>query len=462
MDGLNNNFINKYKEFIGNEKNSVSGNKLSPDEIQKLEQMVSSGQIDPAAAAKLKEEIIKDGISPEERKLLLAIGHSITDSTKLNQFKQALDSDPVNGQIANLINTGFETRKSEIARESAGSPIESFFRNLGDKTGVTAAYNATYGRIYGTVNTSEQEAAEETRTLISANAPVFNNSVEDVDCIKDSLSAIAARNPGIFKLGDVPTRAVSQVFLMQATNKIWDGINIKESNDLGHLKNVLNKDQEGKALIVVGAHTFVFEGFDDEGKLKVTDPSDGNKPRTIDKDNPAASAFVLGYGDGIETRALNKGSDTSNLQEMVKPYKDINAKMNSADKDNEESLNIRKLLSLMGDSTQKTAFNDIKKLVNSGNVAGLKNYLSNKGIKLDSDELANMIVKMKAPIIVNGQTTNMLNQLENLQNSPANDKTRYQFGIQYSDVNLKDFFTRTSAGAMNEVFQDMIAGRDGC
>jgi hypothetical protein len=460
MTGLDGNFINKYKEFTKPESDGGKG--LSENELVKLEKMVSSGQIDPTAAKALREEIIKGGISGTEKQLLLAIGHALgTDETKLNKFKEALDSDPVNGQVSNLIDRGFQERKNENKREANSSPVETFFREVSDASGLTTlskAYSA-YSGVDVSINTPSEEADQETRQLVSGNAPIFRNSVEDVDCIKDSLTAIADRNPGIFKLGEVPTKAVSQVYLQQVTGQVWDGINVKQSGD--NLKDLL-KDQAGKALIVVGAHTFVFEGFDKDNNLKVTDPSDGNKARTIDKNNPAASAFVLGYGDGGTTKALNKGTVTQNLKDMVQPYNKINASMNSADKNNDESLNIRKVLSLMGDPGQKESFAAVKNFIHKGDVNGLKDFLSKKGIKLDTDEVENMITKMREPFIVNGKKTSMIDQLENLQKASENDKTHYQFGIQYSDVNLKDFFTRTSCLSMYEVFQDMIAGRDGC
>jgi hypothetical protein len=467
MDGLNNNFINKYHEFVGGK--SEGGKELSENELKHLEKMISSGDISPEAAKALRDEIVKGGINDQEKELLIAMGHAMNSEAKLEKYQKALDVNPTSGQISNLLERGFQERKNELSRESNSSPKESFMRNVSDMLGVTSltkVVGAVTGNDTYVLNSAQEEADEETRNLVASKSKIFSNSVEDVDCIKDSLNFIAEKNPGLFKLNKVDTKAVSQISLIQATGKVWDGVNISEAavkdkdpNDKNSLHNLL-KDQVGKALIVVGSHTFVFDGFDAKGNLNVIDPSDGKKSRTIDKNNPAASAYVMGYGDGSATRGLNKGSDTTNIHAMLKPYSQVSPEMNSADKGNPESNNVRKLFSFMSDPAEKAGFAAMEKFVNNNDAKGLQKFLAAKGIHLDMDELQNMILKMKEPL--DGKGTTMMDKMRNLQNASENDRTRFRFAIQFSDVNMSDFFTRTSAAAMNEVFGDMIEGRDGC
>lgn len=496
MTGIDKNFVDKYIQFkTNNGKKIGDDNTLSEKELNILKEMAKDGDIDPKSAQRLKEFIINNTndstINEDDRKLLLTLGSSANDKTKLNNFITALGSDktsasnhkksnedPTNSTISDLLEKGFTEKLGSEERYRTKHDIISTFRDayaeplnfISDILFMTQGVKKP--EVFD-INTTKEASQSFLQKGISMLEDYLLGAAEKNSCISMALEEISTKIG--FKINDIPERKLSQNFLKEATGREWDGINISEQNKKGNIESLLNSHKD-KALIVVGTHTFVFKGFKD-GKIQVTDPSDGNKTRLINKDNPAAVVYVIGKGDGA---AGNNGGTNAvlNKQSIIKPFDKMDniKNLNSSDREDStgESWNIRKVLSGMGNSTFlnkisdfSNQFNQVKNDSNKSNdvINNFKNFLSKEmKIELDPQEIKAMIERLTSKIGVEPNQTSVLDEIsKNVSNSNNKEqKNNYSFGIQYSDVNLKDYFTNTKPIDMLRVFKEMIEGKEGC
>lgn len=495
MTGIDKNFVDKYIQFKTNKGKTLSDdNALSEKELNILKEMAKSGNIDPESAQKLKELIINNKndftINEDDRKLLLTLGASVDNRGKLNNFISALgtdktktsshkssEQDPTNSTISDLLEKGFTEKLGSENRYREENSILSALRDV-----YAEPINFISDVLFMTqgikkpdvldVNTTEQASESYLQKGISMLQDYLLGSAEKNGCIKTALEGISTKAG--FSVKDMPERKLSQKFLKEATGKEWDGINIAEQNKKGNLENLLNPHKD-KALVVVGTHTFVFKGFKD-GKLEVTDPSDDNKIRFINKDNPAAVVYVLGKGDGT----INDKDGTNAVldkKSIIKPFDKMDSikTLNSADRADKtsESWNIRKVLSGMSNikfldkiSDFAEQFNKVKENTDKANsvVNSLKRFLMNEmKVELDSQEIKAMIDRLTSKIGNDKEQTTVLDEIrKNVSSGNSEQKNNYSFGIQYSDVNLKDYFTNTSPSDMLRVLKEMIEGKEGC
>lgn len=493
MSGIDNNFVNKYIEFKTNDNKGLGAdNTLSEAELNTLKRMAKGGNIDPKAAERLRNFIINNTsdstISEDDRKLLLTLGAAIDNASQLKDLKLALGKDkvstnapksanidPSSSTISDLLDRGFSEKLGSESKYRSEHEIKSALR---DK--LSNAANMVMDALFMSHGMSKPEAlrvestVEASRSLLQEGISMLDDfllsSGEKVSCISSALNDISEKAG--FNVKDIPERKLSQNFLKQATGKDWDGINIAQQNKNGKLEELLNPNKD-KALVVVGTHTFVFKGFKD-GKLEVTDPSDANKTRYINKDNPAAVVYVLGKGDGADGKpgGTNAVLDKS---KVIKPYNQIDGikNLSSADRaDNTgESWNIRKVLSGLGDIKFLNKVQSFAEQYNKSSPQGkeaiikkLQEFLSKEmGVSLDTQELRAMIQRLTVPVTVDGKTTTVLEQIKStVLNGSSEQKNNYTFGIQYSDINLKDYFTNTSPEDMLRVLKCMIEGKEGC
>lgn len=495
MTGIDKNFVEKYIQFKTNKGNNISDdNTLSQKELNILKEMAQSGNIDTESAKKLKDLIINNRndftINEDDRKLLLTLGSSVDNRGKLNNFISALGSDktktsnhkiseqdPTNSTIADLLEKGFTEKLSSETRYREENSVLSALRDayaepinfVADVLFMTQGVKKP--EVFD-VNTTEEASESYLQKGISMLQDFLLSSAEKNSCISSALKEISSKAG--FSVKDMPERKLSQKFLKEATGKDWDGINIAEQNKKGNLEKLLTPNKD-KALIVVGTHTFVFKGFKD-GKLQVTDPSDNNKIRLINKDNPAAVVYVLGKGDGT----INDKDGTNAVldkKSIIKTFDKIDSikTLNSTDRDDKtgESWNIRKVLSGMANikfldkiSSFADEFNKVKDNPDKGNIIvnSLKKFLTNEmKVELDSQEIKAMIERLTSKIGNDKEQTTVLDEIrKNVSSGNSEQKSNYSFGIQYSDVNLKDYFTNTSPTDMLRVLKEMIEGKEGC
>lgn len=143
----------------------------------------------------------------------------------------------------------------------------------------------------------------------------------------------------------------------------------------------------------------------------------------------------------------------------------VKHEVNSLDRQDKsgESFNIRKLLVLVGDKGQTSVSRKIFEAIEKKDLQSLVNLLTENGISLQPQEAKAFISMMNSKVRgENGQQTSMLDSLKNLSNRSASEQAKYLNGVEYSDISLKDYFTKTNPQTIFNTFQDMIHGRDGC
>lgn len=460
MGGIDSGFTNKYLQ--------LKNNGLSNEDLHQLKKDIVYNDKGNSLKEvnKLKNEILKDGkIDDDEAKLLVTVGFSLDESTA-NEVKQHLSS-PTNKYITELFDMGKKAGKEAVETYSTNHNIKAGIRDNVDS--IAKGIDSFLGTSVSSVVDNAEEAVKVNNQgvvkKLDDTLKKLQDSAQKNDCVKDSLSEVG------FKNVNVKSERVTEKFLKEATGKNWDAIELRNYNTDAS-KNLL-KGEEGKALVVVGAHTYVFKGFDDKGNLRVTDPSSKNqdgksKSLVIAKDNPGMTVFVQGKGDGKTTgdvRFMDKTAKT--YDNFVKFYtNDKNTTINYSDKTDKtgESFEVRKLLLLIGDPSNKATANKIFDAIGKNDLNGLKLALSSKKIKIDDQELKAFMTVMNTPMKTE-HGKSMLDEMKWLNDNAGQwttSKTRYNVGIAYSDVNLADYFTKTKPEDVYKNFQDILEGKQGC
>lgn len=478
MCGISNQFIRDYKSLKGND------NKLNAQDLKQLSNLIINSAGSSASIKDLQKEIMADGrLDDEEKKLLLTIGFSV-DAESLQTIKSNL-MPPSDEAISNLLNKGFSERSQAIktyekenpnitkARDSLTDAGNTVIRGIKFITPDWARKGANWvmGRdnsksevkffdtaqasIYNDAKTMNRFFNEENLRVLSAS--------ERTDCVDNALRSVGV----ITNKQNLGSVEINEGSLKKMTGKDWDAVNVAHyKNNPNQMKSLLN-GQEGKAILTVGAHTFVFQGFDTQGNLKVTDPSERNIPRLINKDNPSATVFIQKEngkgGDGAKSNKASNEAAAVGFNTFKANNND--SKINSADRADRsgESFNIRKLLVLVGDKGQASVSRKIFEAIEKNDLQTLVDTLTSNGISLQPQEAKAFINMMKTKVkSEDGKQTNMLDALKNLGNQSASAQAKYLNGVEYSDISLKDYFTKTNPQTIFNTFQDMIHGRDGC
>lgn len=476
MCGISNRFVSDYRNLRNND------GKLDAKELRQLSNLIVNAGSNPQAVQALKNEIMQDGrLDDEEKKLLLTIGFSSDEST-LNEIKSHL-SPASDDSISSLLEKGFKERGQAVNKYRAENPNISTVRdNASSATNSVIGFLKEYtpdvvrqgvNKVIGRDNTRDSlrvnnttEAAiyKDDKTM----SRFFNednmrilSSAEKRDCVNSALKAvgIVAKNSGSIE--------INEGNLKKITGKPWDAINVAHYKDNPAKMADLLKGQEGKAIVVVGNHTFVYQGRDPQGNIKVTDPSEHNVKRLINKDNPSATVYVQkDVGKGGDGADSNKASNQS-AAVGFNAFKASNdkAQVNSADRADKsgESYNIRKLMVLLGDKSQSPTNQKIFAAIENGNLGELQRLLRNQGINIQDQEMKAFMNVMNAPVKEpNGKTTTILNDLKSLSSKSPAERAQYLNGVEFSDINLKDYFTKTNPQTIHSTLHDILCGRDGC
>jgi hypothetical protein len=449
MSGINTSFVNKYIQL----KND---GQLTDNKIKELANEVSkASENDTTALAKLKNEIFKDGrIDANESKLIFMIGFG-SDGQNCNEIKKSL-SNPTDDRVKELFDKGFDLGQNAVA---------SYRGHSGNKATTRDVLNTM---TFGLVNSAELEVKENNKGVIKkidATLKSLETSSQRTDCVRETIKKITKIDIGTDKSQEVTEKFLNKVTgVTDPAKNGWDAINASKYNKSGKTDKLesLLKGYEDKALVVVGAHTYQFVGFNKAGEMIVRDPSEGNKKKVISKDNPSVTVYTQKVngkgGDGGESGRVSPDSTAVGFNAFNRSKSELSS--DTYDKTG-ESKNIRKLLVLVGDKDQDLSglFNAIK----SNNLKDVQNILQEKGINISNQELQSFITIMNEPVKNDdGKTTNMLSELKSLSTQPKSNQAKYLNGIEYSDVSLKDYFTKASPQAIFDIFKDMVAGKDGC
>ena len=479
MCGITNRFVSDYREF------KKSGGKIDNNELKKLSNLMVSTGNNAESINALKNEILNDGtLDAEEKKLLLTIGFSADEST-LKEIQTHL-SPASDDTVSSLLSKGFAERGKAINAYKKENPNLAGARDKGAdisnsaigfvKSMLPDAVRKGANNIIGRDNTRESLKVNTTANAgvfsdVKTTEKFFNDSnfrklsaSESTVCIDKAVGAIVGKAKG-----SIGSMTLNEGSLKKITGKDWDAMEVAHyKNNPSKMKSLL-EGQEGKAIVKVGFHTFVYQGLDNKGNLKVTDPSENNVARLISKDNPSATVFVQKVngkgGDGAE-------SNVASTQKAAKGFNAFKAantpeNINSADRADKsgESFNVRKLLVLLGDKDQKGAankiFDELKKP--NPNINVLKAVLNSSGIKLENQEIQAFATMMKKPVKAeSGRSTTMLEQFAKIAEKPNSERANYLNGVEYSDISLKDYFTRVEPQNIANTLQGMIKGCDGC
>ncbi|GIW23045.1 MAG: hypothetical protein KatS3mg068_2052 [Candidatus Sericytochromatia bacterium] len=329
----------------------------------------------------------------------------------------------------------------------------------------------------------------------------YDKKVTDqLNCLRNALEQIA-RNSNL-KFNNLPNEAflVNTNLLNSWTGKKWDEISLSEYKDKTKLNNLFDNNviEKGKALLVDGSHTYVFDSYDKKtGKIIATDPSDRNRKVTFDVKNEVLSVFVMGKGDSNFTPNPKDYKSVRTFEAMKKePPK------NDSDKKSPESFEMRKLFAFMADPQKAEKFDEFKQKINNvvnsnysqQSINELKSFLNSQGINLDNRELASMAkilttrtIKPKEIFVDYNEkppksikVSSPLEMFDWINDRKATDKgkkpeertmtinqLRYMKGIQYSNVDLTNYFSeardaKEKAIDMIDVFKKIMEGKVGC
>lgn len=437
----------------------INGN-VSNDQAKSIANRAMSSKENLEA---LSKEIMADGrVDANEAKVITMVGFYTDESNKSDVKKHF--TQPNDSRISDLFERGFELGDKAVKKYEKDFEYRALARNIGSKISG------------GMINSASKEVKENNKGVmknLDKTLDSLKTSCERTDCVRVTLQRITGVDIGTNKSQEVTETYLNKVTGVKDKNKSgWDAINASSYNKdgknstlqrlLAPYEATLNSrgfNNDGKALVVVGAHTYQFCGFNKDGDMIVKDPSDNNKAKVIGKDNPSVTVYVQKVnGKGGDDGATGRISPDS----TAKGFNEFNRAGVSLSSDrmdgSGESKQIRKLLVLIGDKDQNTKplFDAIK----SGNLSEVQKILKSKNINLSDQEVKAFISVMNTTL-PNGSS--MIKEMEKLRNEGTkSDRCKYLNGIEYSDVNLKDFFTKTPPTAVFDIFQDMVEGKDGC
>lgn len=411
----------------------------------------------------LSKEIMADGrVDENEAKVITMVGFYTDEANK--QDVKSHFTQPNDSVISDLFEKGFELGDKAVKSYKSHSGTKAWLRDIG---------SAMTG---GLINSASKEVKENNQGVmrnLNATLDSLRTSCERTDCVRVTLKRITGIDIGTDQAQEVTETYLNKVTGVKDKDKNgWDAINASKYNKdgkNGDLQKLLAPYQatngektNGKALIVVGAHTYQFVGFNKDGHMIVKDPSDNNRSKVIGKDNPSVTVYVQRVdgkgGDGGVTGRISPDSTAKGFNE----FKRAGVSLSSDRMDNSgESKQVRKLLVLMGDKDQnnKALFDAIK----SGKVSEVQKILKSKDINISDQEIKAFISVMNTKLS-NGST--MIKEFEKMLSDNSDGafsrRCKYLNGIEYSDISLKDYFTKTKPEAVFDIFKDMCHGRDGC
>lgn len=466
MSEIGSNFVNQYVKL--KDEAQKNNKELTNDQLKDLVKgAVNTLGNDPKALDSLKNEIFKDGrIDDTESKLLFMIGFA-SDSSDTKGYEKIKSHlmPPNDSRVSELMDKGFEQGKTAVNKYREWSGVKSTARDI--------LNTVTFGNVESADQVVKNKNTKVVKELDDS-LKSLETSSQKTNCVKNALDVILGKGSKFGDQGEV----VSEKTLNEATGvqdkdksqNGWDAIapakkSTEELKEL--LKNYSGDNLKGNALVIVGAHAYVLKSIDTDGNMKVIDPSDKNQERTIQKNNPSATVYVqksnsIG-GDGAVSSRIATDSNGLTLEQFKNSK--ISNSSDTSDKTG-ESLNIRKLLVLVGDKSQKPEDRQaLYDAIKNKNISGLQKILEKQGIKIDMQELKAFMSIMNTSVKgADGKSTSMIKELEKLTSNQStnHDRGNYSNGVVYSDISLKDYFTKTSPQTIYNTFQDMINGRDGC
>lgn len=469
---------------------------------------LKDGKVDKEEFKKVVDNVLKDGIiESEEAHVLYQIGKSLGDTKEfdINRLKKS-DGSPIDKDVKELFKLGIKAREKEnLLVEQAADTCEDTFgcilegvAYVADALGFEDASN--YLNQYNITDKEKQDIDKKLSTLMKSDLKYDKKVTDETKCLQNALKQIGKNSD--LKFSNLPREAffVNSTLLNQWTGKKWDEISLSEYQNNTKLNNLFDNNiiEKGKALLVDGSHTYVFDSYNKEtGKITALDPSDKNKKVTFDVKNEVLSVFVMGKGDGNFTPNPKDFKNVRTFEAMKKE-----SIKNDSDKKSPESFEMRKLFSFMADPQKAEKFDEFKTKVNNiiktkyskDSLSDLKSFLNNQDINLDNRELSAMSkilttkttrpkeifvdtrfnppksIKVSSPLemfdwINDRKATDKGKKPE--ERKMTNNQLRYMKGVQYSNVDLSNYFSESrdskeKAIDMIDVFKKIMEGKIGC
>jgi len=480
IDGFN---VNNFSDVINLYKNKASDGKVNNNELNSLIKAVyqAGGNITPEQLKELNTLVLADNkIDENEKKFLIGMGAAANEASltkeKINvKTHDTSSTAPVDSSVQNLISEGFAMRSklglksvdfkqttydgaAKAVKSVLPEPVEGFLRDTGvvafAKDIIMSPEEKKQREADIAASRQNTQRMETQASTIVNEINSFKGAGERSNCVSDVAKRIGAQ-----ELVGKDGFKITEDSLKQKTGKNWDTvIPAKYGSDSVGLANTL-KGQENKAIVVLGTHSFVFNGIDKTGNMRLLDTSEGSKGReiSVSPKTPQMSIFVQGAGDGAKTEGNR--SDSLQGEFSVKNFSDFAKAPPTYLNDSVEGGNIRKLFVLLGDK-DVGKLDNIYGAIKNKNLTALKSLLSEKGINIGEQELKAMCDKLNTKLNDGGT---LINKLENLSKKDfSGDKVYYHVGIQQSPIDLTDYFTKTNPNDMNKVFNDMLQGKVGC
>lgn len=476
MDVRNNNSFNLAVNQIASKGNNISAQDLK----------------NAAQSALQNDGIIDENEAKSLRELGSTMASSATDKkiASIQNFASS-EIDPIKKGL-NFIMEGARNQRASVQvkqavanlQEAQEGIIEGAARGLAKGEGVVAsAFQWATGRDKNGNTTEQNQNAEQVakKTLVNRNSAATYNAepAKSITCVGDALSMIKKNVAGVQAKWSKPPEAVdlsnpevAKSNLKKFTSMDWSVRDLK-SND----PSSILKGKEGKAMIMDNNHAYAFIGIKD-GKVMVKDRS--GLPKTLDPKKDNLTAFVAGKVEGSDSVAQK--------DKNVQTYANIMSTPAMQREKGTESGELRKLFVFMSDPSMKAKSGEFSKLVgnikdfnDNQNIDKLNSFLKaqSPSISLEKDELVAMSKSLTAPLPQNSklkdfygkdanvQPKNMLQAFEWVKSSRSENSTSVVGGLEYSNVDLKDYFTNTSsantnANAMLNQLNLLLCGKGGC
>lgn len=450
MSGINNDFVNLYRQY------KQGG--LNQDEVSKLrEKIVETGKNDPKALEALKNEI-GNSLDETEQQLFYNIGFADTNNTNLQEVKKHF-SEPINTYVGELFEMGKKDRNDAVNTYKKDHGVKSFINDWTpgkDSEEKVIINNKGKFRAIQTDSTSLQRT-----------------SAQGEACLKNALTTLGYNYTNKNNNTEVNEKNLNEITKDKAGN--WDAVNVKQYNKAGksaELQKILNPAKD-KALVTVGNHVYVFKGFDNKGNLLVSDPSNKGKEKeilTIPKDKDGVSVFVN------KTVSKNAGdgniSGKAQLEKVAYTFSHIKSNPKSIVSANEQTLNTKMLLTVFADPKMKDSADKILSFVKNKDSAGLMNFLNaNKdklGINLSQSDvkafIENLTTEVNPPVEFKGRKMSTVADFlgflaeKNTVSGMSPNQTKFLSAVEHTAIDLKGYFSTTTP----KTILNQFTGQEGC
>jgi len=418
------------KEFQDEVFNANQGK----NDISKLTENISKGSI---------EKNLRKGALGEENSLRKLSGAASGALESASRFTKNV---PLLGDMVNYAGKTLDDLSLSDNKEKELGQKAKIMAKAG---GLEAANFSTLKKINVSSNTYEKKEAAR------------------ANCVIDSLHEIGFKDTK--KTGVIN---VKPELLEEMTGKPWTAIDVASSKK-DSLNKILN-GKDSKALVTDGGHAYVLKSIDQKtGNLNVYDAS-AKKDKVLNKDNTHVSVFIQGKVNNLDGVKFGKAIDDKDVQLFGGVNKLKN--MNSVDKTegkNNESWELRKMFTMMGDPNKSADVQKIRNAVVSGDDSSLKAVLDSNKINISDRERKAMLSVLKAKIPdSNGSVTTMADKFLKLSKGMGNaeftDKqNNYLKAVQYSNVDLNKYFSSSEneverAKNMSVVMKNIEEDGEGC